>query len=182
MSQPQKQLGRVLDLLIHLIHLAIPGDRRIVPTSPRGSDDRAHELVVRHVVVQRLADPVVEGVVAAAQRLIRSLIAQDGRPFVGEVIGIVGAGRQPIDRAIALVRSGIGQEFSASSRVGSRPAMSMVTRRRKVASSHSAEGGRPSSRSFLKTSSSTKFRGRERLPAARRAARWRETRPPATGS
>jgi hypothetical protein len=50
-----------------------------------------------------------------------------------------------------------------SSGVGKRPAMSMVTRRRNVASSLDSLGGMPTVLSFLNTSSSMKFLARGRF-------------------
>jgi hypothetical protein len=57
-----------------------------------------------------------------------------------------------------LAGSGSARNRRASSDEGSRPVTSSVTRRRNVASSHSGDGGNPSSLSFANTSSSMKLR------------------------
>ncbi len=108
--QAQEQLGRVFDLLVGLLDLAIPGHRRVLADLARGRQHLADELVVGHVGVQAVANPIVKHERAAGAGRILALVAQNRVPLVGEVVGIVGAGQQLVDPLVALLRIGIGQK------------------------------------------------------------------------
>ena len=68
----EEQLGRVVGLVRQVADRAIPDHRRVLIDRPLGGDDVAHELVVRHVRGEGVADPGVEGV-GAALVLLRPL-------------------------------------------------------------------------------------------------------------
>ncbi len=69
--QAEEELRGVFELLLRLLHLAIPGDRRILVDLAGGGEDLADELVVRLVRVQAVADPGVEGEVAGRVARLR---------------------------------------------------------------------------------------------------------------
>ena len=53
----EEELGDVLHLLLHLFDLTIPGNGRILIKITGGGDDFAHELIVRFVVGDAVANP-----------------------------------------------------------------------------------------------------------------------------
>ena len=64
-SQAQEQLGRVFDLLVAVLHFAIPGHRRVLADFAGRGQQLPHDLVVGNVGVQAVANPVVEDARAA---------------------------------------------------------------------------------------------------------------------
>ena len=93
----------------------------------RGGEDLADELVVRLVLVQAVANPGVEREGAAVVvGVLPPLVAQERAPLVGEVVGVVGAVEQRDRSASSRLSASVSaRNASASSGVGSRPAMSM---------------------------------------------------------
>ena len=60
-----------------VLHFAIPGDRRVWPGVAGRGQDLAHELVVRLVLVEAVADPVVKGEGRPLFDVEPPLVAQD---------------------------------------------------------------------------------------------------------
>ena len=160
----EEELRGVFELLLRLLHLAIPGDRRVlrdVAATRRGSSrtNWSYGLFVSRLSrIHR-----VEGEVAARVLGFAAFVAQQRAPLVGEVVGVVRAREQRSMSLSRLAGSVSARNWRVSSGVGRRPAMSMLTRRRNVASSHGADGGMPSAFSLAKTSSSMKLRGAGRF-------------------
>ena len=68
-----------------------------------GRHDLAYKPVVRLVVVQALLDPVVKREGRAKLRPVGTLVAQQRRPFVRKILGILLAPQQPLDEPLPLV-------------------------------------------------------------------------------
>ncbi len=163
--QAEEQLGRVFDLLVDVLHLAIPGDRRVLADLAGGGQQCRGRTGRRACSSCRLcANPVVESVGAAHVVAVLPACCAGSRSTCwrsSRHSRCCRAARRPARRAWSgLCRPGTAR---VSSGVGSRPAMSIAARRRNVASSHTADGGTPSVLSLANTSSSTKFFGGGRL-------------------
>ena len=98
----EEELGDVFHLLLHFFDLTIPGNWGILIKITRGGDDFAHELIVRFVVGDAVANPRVEQITAARKGGLGALVAQEGAPLVGEVFGVVRAVEQAVDEGAAL--------------------------------------------------------------------------------
>ena len=70
---------------------------------PGGGQHPADDLVVGEIAVERVTEPVVEAEGVDAVGAVAAFVPQQRRPFRGEVVGIVGAGDEPIDESVALV-------------------------------------------------------------------------------
>ncbi len=150
-SQAQEQLGRVFHLLVGLFDLAIPGHGRILPdlaggrqhlrartgrracwhTSCRGSSRGTRTCRGRRSDRDACC-------AESSSTCWRSSRHNRCRPAACRSTCRASAGRR---------RPGTAR---VSAGVGKRPAMSIAVRRRKVESSHTAEGGSPNVFSFLK--------------------------------
>src|SRR6266705_4763817 len=90
-SEAQEKLRRVFELRIGIIDLPIPGHWRILTEVAGGRHNLSRKLVVWFVDQQTVADPVVKCIRAARVRWSASLVPQQRAPFIGEVIGVIGA-------------------------------------------------------------------------------------------
>ena len=100
-ASAEEELRHVLHLLLHVLHLTIPGDRRMLVEIPGGGDDFAHELVVGLVVRDAVANPREEEVAAACIGGLGALIAQQAAPFIGKVLGVFRAVEEAVDQGAA---------------------------------------------------------------------------------
>ncbi len=100
-ASAEEELRHVLHLLLHVLHLTIPGDRRMLVEIPGGGDDFAHELVVGLVVGDAVANPREEQVAAACIGGLGALVAQQSAPFVGEEFGVFRAVEEAVDQSTA---------------------------------------------------------------------------------
>ena len=127
----------------------------LLPMSPKPPDS-AHESVVRFVLREAVPNPGIK------RKRSLLLIASCVYCAAANSICWQNCPRNPalqelVDPLLAFFGSLLSRRSRVSSGVGRRPAISIVTRRRKVASSQTSEGGIPTVFSFLKTRSSIKF-------------------------
>ena len=108
----QEKLRGVFHLLVDVRHLPIPDHRWIGIRLAGGRDDVANKLAVGLVFRDALPDPVVEGVAAVAMQLVVGpLVAENGRPLGGEVVGVVFRVEQAVDQPIPLARIAVGEKL-----------------------------------------------------------------------
>ena len=110
-SNAQKDLGCVLNLVLDALDLSEPGHGRIAAQFPGSRHNLSHPLVVGLVFHEALTDPGVEQKITPGGPLVPPFIAQDGIPFVGEIVGVLRTRQQPINPFLALGRIRICQEF-----------------------------------------------------------------------
>src|SRR4051794_11151720 len=103
----QEKLRRIFHLNRSVLRLSIPDDRRMRIHIAAGGDDFTHELVVRNVVRETFANPLMEGEVSARVLGIRALVAQQRTPFAGKVVGVFVACEQALDHGSTLMRISI---------------------------------------------------------------------------
>src|SRR5439155_16571413 len=87
-SHSEEKLRRVLEFGLRFANALVPDDRGIILEVARGSEDIAHEPVVRFVLQQAVANPGMKRVGATGLFRFRASIAQKRAPFVGEIIGV----------------------------------------------------------------------------------------------
>ena len=98
-------------------------DRRrpLLEGAPARRDDRVHELVVRHVAAERVADPAVEVQDGLDPHAV-GVRAEQVDPLVGPVVGVFGSIEQAIDQPRPLAGRRVGEELTrTSSGEGRRP-------------------------------------------------------------
>ncbi len=120
-SNAQKDLGCVLYLVLDTLDLSEPGHGRIAAQFPGSCHNLSHPLVVGLVFQKVLADPGVEQKIAPGGPLVPPLIAEDGIPFVGEIVGVPWVRQQPIDPFLTLGRIRVCQEFPGLAGGGQAP-------------------------------------------------------------
>ena len=106
----EEQLGNVLELVLNGLDLTVPGDRGVLLDFTGGGNHFADELIVRLVLIQTVPYPSVEGKVSALIGGLGSLISEQGGPFVGKKVRILGAVEQLIDQFFPLFRILVGKE------------------------------------------------------------------------
>ena len=114
--QPEEELGRVFHLLVDLLHLAIPGDRRILAHFARSGQNVADELIVGLVLVQALANPIVEQIRAVGEALHAAACCGGSRSTCWRSSRRSRRCPRAVDPLLALGRIGVGQKLLASPR------------------------------------------------------------------
>ena len=104
-AHAEEELRHVLELLLRLLHALIPSDRRVRHDrrrSRRASRARSGRRACSPSRLSRIQ--AWKAKFAVMSRWSLALVAQQRGPFVGEVVGVVRAGEQRLDHAVALVR------------------------------------------------------------------------------
>src|SRR5258706_7131102 len=71
----------------------------------------AHELIIRFVVGEAVANPGMKGKRAMFVRWLAPLVSQQRRPFIRKVVGVIGTGKKQVNPLGPLVGSGAGEEL-----------------------------------------------------------------------
>ena len=159
-SDAEEYLTHVLHALLVPTDITVPCHWGIVSNRSSGSQNFADELVIRLIGLNGLPDPLVEGVGVRAMTVIPALVSQDGCPFSGKKVCVAASFQQLVDELRTLGGRVISEKIlSFLQREGRRPAMSTVTRRRKVPSSQGSEGGSPRVCNLAKMCVSMRLRG-----------------------
>ena len=116
-AHAKEQLRGVFKFGLWLAYALIPDDGRIVLEIARGGEDLPNELVVGFVLEEAVADPGMEGVGAAGLSGFGSFVAEQCAPFVGEIVRVIGAGEETVDKGLAgrLATVKMGSRFSPRS-------------------------------------------------------------------
>ena len=150
----EKQLGNAFELVLYCLDYGTrqPG---VLIDFTRGGNHFADELIVRLVLIQTVPYPSVKGKVSTLIGGLGSLISEQGGPFVGKKVRILGAVEQLIDQFFLLFRILVGKECLGRLDRWRRPVISREMRRMKVESEQISEGGMPTALSFVKICLST---------------------------
>src|SRR5688572_11300891 len=114
----EKKLRRVLDLRGCFTNLTVPGDRRIFRKFTRSGQKLSDNLIVRPVLHQAVADPIIKGEIAPRILCVFALVSEQCRPLIREIVRVAAARQEPIDQPVALVDTGFRKEFLSLSRCG----------------------------------------------------------------
>lgn len=110
-ANAEEELGGVFHLLVELVDLAIPGNRRVVRNVAGSGQNGADKIIVGQILPHAFANPIVEGVGASFFGVARSFVAQQGAPFVGEQRAVARVFKEGVNPLGALVRLVAAEEF-----------------------------------------------------------------------
>ena len=102
-AQAEEHLRRVFDAILRRVELPVPVHLRMVFGLAGDGDQLAGELVERHVLGERIANPIGEFLAVGFVRAVDLLVPQDVAPLLRPIRGILGPIEQPIDELVALV-------------------------------------------------------------------------------
>ncbi len=97
----QEQLRGVLHRGVRVAQNLVVRRRRMLPVRARGGHDLAHELVVRHVLVNLVANPAAERHRSLGAQVLPVHLQQVG-PLVRPVVDELGRADQPVHQRLAL--------------------------------------------------------------------------------
>src|SRR5438094_5940804 len=100
-SSAEEELRGVFEFGLWIAHALVPDDSGIVLKVARRGEDFAHKAIVGFVLEQTVANPRVEGVGAAGLFGVGTSVAEQRAPFVGEIVGVIGAVEQTVDKGVA---------------------------------------------------------------------------------